>query len=133
MDPDLDLYLVGLLRIWIWILTTIFIKNLKKLQKKVQYFLIGYLFNDLCILSILSTYFFQWPLKCPGRIRSVPVGNKLASRIQIRNSVLLIRGSGSERNIFGSTSLIFAIKLSRKSLLIIIGINIFANCFNYMD
>jgi hypothetical protein len=43
--------------------------------------------------------------KCQGRICH-RFHNELTSRIQIRNSGLEIRGSESERNIYGDTTLI---------------------------
>jgi hypothetical protein len=51
-------------------------------------------------LQYLITYFFQWPQNV--QVGSDQIRNSLASRI--RNSRLRIRGSGSEINIYGSTT-----------------------------
>jgi hypothetical protein len=49
--------------------------------------------NYLLPGTYLATHFFQWPQKCPGRIR-------------IRNSALRIRITASERKIYGSRTLL---------------------------
>ncbi len=61
----------------------LFMKDSQKFQEKIRFTI------------YLTTIFCQMPQKYPGRMR-----------IRIRNSGLLIRGSGSVRNIYGSGTLL---------------------------
>jgi hypothetical protein len=69
-----------------------FTKDSKKFQKKLDILPLPILMINLpyrYYRTYLKNILFQWPQKCPGRIR-------------IRNSRLLIRGSVFVRNIYGS-------------------------------
>jgi hypothetical protein len=76
----------------------IIIKDLTKLQKKfkILYYLMIYLLFD-------NTFFSEAHYNVQIGSGSGRICNSLASRIRIRKSGLRIRGSRSERNIYGST------------------------------
>ncbi len=78
---------------------TILSKIRRSFRKKLN------ILSILIFYPFLTTYLFQWPCKCPNRIR---IGDWLAPRIRVHTSGLRIRGSGagSLRNMYGSRTLL---------------------------